>query len=585
MDLLSQFGFLILVATIFGFVLKRLNVPLLVAYILSGIIFGFFFEKETLNLDVIKNLAQIGLMLIAFEIGASIRWSFLKKEGLKLGIIVLIEFLTVAFLALLFGLLFNFSKEFLILIVLFAMNTSSVIAFKILEDKKFSKELDERSIKTLFGISGMEDLFAIIAISVLLLFFTSKNITISFVIYDIFHLIISFVGIIIFSLLVVRGLIDKLPYDDEILLLLGFSFLLIFGWFANNLGLSTLLGAFVAGLVFSETKVSQTFLERAKWIREIFGFLFFTYIGLIFPTDVNINLLVVGVITTLLIVFLKFVAFSFSLWITGYELRNAIRLGTYMIAISEFAIIISSLALEYGFASKEILTISVLVVIISSLLASLVSSNSELVSEVISELIPISFRNFVNKYVSPFFEKILNSTNEKRFEELRKIIKEVLIVVSVIFLVSFLVTYFINYLSAFRSVLGEFYLILVGSFLLSLFAIIAIEFYLIFKKLLDFLIREFEKTTRFRKNNYRFKKIYDFKIFDLSLSLRKIILIFIFILIAFVILCYYFLNCKNFDKIENFLDVIFLISVLATFSVIFAILLIRFLKKIKELLD
>jgi len=62
--------------------------------------------------------------LIAFEIGARVRWSFLKKEGLKLSIIVLTELLTVAFLALIFGLIFKIPLEFLILIVLFAMNTS-----------------------------------------------------------------------------------------------------------------------------------------------------------------------------------------------------------------------------------------------------------------------------------------------------------------------------------------------------------------------------------------------------------------------------------------------------------------------------
>jgi len=67
---------------------------------------------------------------------------------------------------------------------------------------------------------------------------------------------------------------NKIPYDYEILLLLGFSFFLFFSCFSSNLGLSTILGAFVAGLVFSETKVSQNFLERAKWIREVFGFLF-----------------------------------------------------------------------------------------------------------------------------------------------------------------------------------------------------------------------------------------------------------------------------------------------------------------------
>jgi len=585
MDLLSQFGFLMLLATFFGFVFKRLNVPLLVAYILSGIVLRFFFAKETLNLDIIRNLAQIGLLLIAFEIGASIRWSFLKREGLKLSIIVLTEFLTVAFLALMFGLIFKFPIEFLILIVLFAMNTSSAITFKILENEKFYRELGEKSVKTLFGISAMEDLFAIIALSILLLFFTSKNITISFVVYDVFHLIISFIGIVIFSLLIVRGLMNKIPYDDEILLLLGFSFLLFFSWFASNLGLSTILGAFIAGLVFSETKVSQTFLERAKWIREVFGFLFFTYMGLIFPTDVNVSLLIIGVIVTLLIVFLKFVAFSFSLWITGHELKNAIRLGAYMIAISEFAIIISSLAVEYGFVSKEILTIAVLVVIISSLLASLASSNSEFLSETIAGLVPRNFKYFAENYVSPFFEKLFNSSNDRKFEKLRKIVKELLIVISVIFLFSFLITYFIKYLNIFRTFLGDFYLILIGSFLISIFAIVVLEFYLIFKKLLDFLVEEFEKTIKIRKNYYRYKKVSNLKTLDLSPSFRNLILIVFAFLTIFLILCYYFLNCEIFDRIENFLDIIFLLSILIALSATFTIFLNRFFKKIRELLE
>jgi len=256
-----------------------------------------------------------------------------------------------------------------------------------------------------------------------------------------------------------------------------------------------------------------------------------------------------------------------------------------MIAISEFAIIISSLAVEYGFASKEILTISVLVVIISSLLASLASSNSEFLSERIVGLVPRNFKIFVENYVSPFFERVFNPSNDRKLEKLRKIVKELLIVISFIFLISFLVTYFINYLNTYRTFLGNLYLILIGSFLLSIFAIVVLEFYLIFRKLLDFLVEEFEETIKIRKNQYRYRKISNFKLLDLSLSLRNLILIVFALLTIFVILCYYFLHCEIFDRIENFLDIIFLLSVLIALSAVFTIFLNRLFKKIRELLE
>lgn len=84
---------------------------------------------------------------------------------------------------------------------------------------------------------------------------------------------------------------------------------LSFTWLATVFGLSPVFGAFLAGLAVSASPRMDEVRPKLKWVRELFSIIFFTSIGLTMPPVINYQVLTIGIVLTLFIVFVKFLDF------------------------------------------------------------------------------------------------------------------------------------------------------------------------------------------------------------------------------------------------------------------------------------
>ncbi|HLI45974.1 MAG TPA: cation:proton antiporter, partial [Geobacterales bacterium] len=482
-DFLLQIGLLTGLTAILGYLFRHLKIPLVTAYIVIGLILGPFSQIVNPNSELISFMAELGILLITFEIGITMRLGFLRTEGLRISIIVLTELIVIIFLAYFFGLILNLSWLYTLFLILFAVNTSTSIAFKLFEESNMRNEFGDKEVKTVLGIATFEDLIAIIGIGVFTSIITLQTFTLSSVFFDISKLVLLFIGLIGVGLVMLRRLLNFLAkYGDELILLSGIAVALIFSWVANSIGLSPVLGSFIGGIVFSETKAAEYFLERAKWVREIFAFIFFASIGLRFPVNVDLNLVLIGIGVSLFIVMLKFIAFSFSIWASGFELEKAAKFSVYMVAISEFAVIITSIALGYGVVGPEMLVIAVSVMVISSILASILSSRSDVVANAVVKLIPARLRNNIENYI---FRPIRMSFERRgaAFDAVKSSVRDLVLIVSFAFTVSVFFVYVLNYIVQLNLISNQVIFVIVIGAMISFYIIILLEIYATFARL------------------------------------------------------------------------------------------------------
>lgn len=443
-DVLFQLGILVGFSGLLAYIFKKIHVSSITGYIISGIILGPLIGIINPQSGFISFMAKLGILLIVFEIGASMKIKFLRMEVLRASSILIVELIVVVLLSYLAGLIINLSWANTVILALIAINTSTVMSFKLMEETGVNKKYPSET-RTLFSVATLEDLLAIISLAILPTLLITREI----LLYDLFkavlYIIIIIVAMIGFGLIITKQFIDKLYISsEELILLIGLAIVMIFSWLGETIGLSDVLGAFIGGLIFAETKIGDEFIVKGKWMRDLFAFMFFSSIGLTFPVNINLELVMIGALISIIIVFIKFIAFSFAFWSSGTTLENAINFGFYMIAISEFSVIISNRGIALGVISNEMLVVSVIVMSISSLISSiLVTYNSSITPRIIS-IIPRSFIQTLEQIFNVL--KFMSTDTRNQFRNMRKMLTNLIIYLSLIFTISTLTTSALSYL-------------------------------------------------------------------------------------------------------------------------------------------
>jgi CPA2 family monovalent cation:H+ antiporter-2 len=231
--------------------------------------------------------------------------------------------------------------------------------------------------------------------------------------------------------------------EEEIFLAVSLAVVLAYSYIGIVSGLSEALGAFVAGLVVSKLEVSKNISERFHSLRDLSALIFFSSIGASLPSVSNATLVAAALGTALLVVFIKFFGFSISSWITGLRLEESFRLGLYMLAISEFGVIVAKEAVESGVASQTFYLTSVIALAVSAFLSSCLIKFEQQLSEKMAGLIPIPLRFSLERFFTAIRESVSSQSQSlvdvKR--ALWELTRRVAIISFVVFVANLAVTF------------------------------------------------------------------------------------------------------------------------------------------------
>jgi monovalent cation:H+ antiporter-2, CPA2 family len=346
--------------------------PLILGYVAGGILIGPFTPGPTVSdVHTFELFAEIGVILLMFSIGiefplrelARVRWVALLGGPLGIGLCVL--------LSLGVGAVLGWAPMQAAVIGLVISVASTMVLGRLLIDRG---ELRARHGRITIGISLVQDL-AVVVLTVLIPVLGAvrgeRLVTLGWGFAKAAALLVPF-GYLAFK--VVSPLLTRVArtHNEELFLLVALAIGLGAAAVTRAVGLSLALGAFLAGLLISESDYAHETLARLLPLRDAFVALFFVTIGaLIDPRAVFSNLPLLGAIVAL-VVLGKLVVWTLVVWLFERPFWTALRAAVGLTQIGEFSFILVQVGRDAGHVGDEVynatLAASLLTILINAVL-------------------------------------------------------------------------------------------------------------------------------------------------------------------------------------------------------------------------
>ncbi|MBW2975905.1 cation:proton antiporter [Candidatus Woesearchaeota archaeon] len=358
MDIFSEIALVIIIATVLAYFAKLFRQPLIPAYILTGVILGPILGLIT-NTEVITTLSEIGIAFLLFIVGLEIDIRKLKHVGLVAslgGIVQILSTFTLAFIVSLLLGFFVIQAAYLAIIIAFS---STMVVVKLLSDKK---EIDTLHGKIIVGILLMQDIAAIIVLSVLV---TLKEFSFLILFLSIVKGLIALLIAILISKLVFPSLFSFAAKSQELLFISAVSISLLYSILFNYMGFSIVIGAFIAGVSLANLPYNIEIIGKIRSLRDFFSVIFFVSLGMELLLSSFDFILKPLIIFLLLVIFAKPLIIMFTTSFFGYKKRTSFLTAISLAQISEFSLIIVSEGLLLGHINQEVFSLTVLLAIIT----------------------------------------------------------------------------------------------------------------------------------------------------------------------------------------------------------------------------
>ncbi len=360
-----QLAVILSVAFIVSYVIKLFKQPVIVGYILAGIIISPFILKAGASTELINTFSQFGIAFLLFIVGLHLNPRIIREIGTSSLLIGLGQMILTFGLGFGISFLLGFNLVTGIYIGIALAFSSTIIIMKLLSDKQ---HLDSLYGKISIGILIIQDL---VAIGVLMIISSvSGNLVLAGL--GIKSLLIG-IGLIIFLFLsgfyVLPKLTKNIAKHQELLFLFSIFWCFLIAALFGYLGFSIEIGALIAGVVLSVSPYSIEISSKVRPLRDFFLIIFFIILGLNMPL-LNIGpVLVNALILSAVVLVAKPVILMSLMALFRYTKKTNFLVGTTLAQISEFSLIVLVLGVSVGHIGTEILHTLTLTLIITIFLS------------------------------------------------------------------------------------------------------------------------------------------------------------------------------------------------------------------------
>jgi monovalent cation:H+ antiporter-2, CPA2 family len=357
-QIIQDFSVIMIIASAMAFISYKLKQPLVIGYIIAGIIIGPHTPPFSLilNQDILNLFAEMGVILLLFVVGMEFPIEKLRRIGKKALIIASSEAFgtfsigfSVSFFILHFSL---FDSAFAALAI---SVTSTVIIMKVLEELDIIKE---EASYIILGVAIMEDIIIISMLAVLQSVSTSGNLSIVDILISISITMAFIFGVLLLGSKIIPKLINFIGkfHQHEVLLLVALGLAFGLSFLSYQIGISVATGAFFAGVLIAESKVHAVTRILATPIRDMFGALFFVSVGAL----MDMSLLVIFIIPASILVVVSIAAKFLTVFISAKSQRfNSVTSMKAAFGLSssggELALVVAKGGVDTGLTSAFLL--------------------------------------------------------------------------------------------------------------------------------------------------------------------------------------------------------------------------------------
>ena len=353
------------------FLFQKLHLPSIAGFLVAGTLVGPYGLNLVSDVEQVQVLAEIGVILLLFTIGMEFSLTQIRTSRNLFLLGGPVQLLGVIGLVLIGGLLVGLTFQQALFWGLLLSLSSTAIVLKALAERRENDTLHGRST---IGILIFQDLAVVAMMLMTPLLGGKESEGTADIILTLLLSAVVVILIVIGARVAVPWLLEHIvrTRSRELFLLTIVVLGLGTAWLTSLVGLSIALGAFIAGLLISESEYSHQALAEVLPFRDSFNSLFFVSIGMLLDLRVLLEYPVLIMMFIPAVLVGKFITAAGAVLITGAPIRSAILAGVSLAQVGEFAFILAQVGQENGLLDRQgynvFLAVSVISMIITPFL-------------------------------------------------------------------------------------------------------------------------------------------------------------------------------------------------------------------------
>ncbi len=389
-------------AGIMTLICKKLKQPIVLGYIVAGILAGPYFnflptvsDRENLTL-----WADIGVIFLLFGLGLEFSFKKMINVGKSAMITANANILFMLYLGYSTGILLGWSTMDSFFLGSMISMSSTTIIIKAFDDLNVKKQ---KFTDLVFGVLVVEDIMGILMLVLLPTIALRSNIDGEALLGSVMKLVSFLVLCFIAGIYLVPTFLKKVEnfLTDEMLLLITISLCFGMVYLATYSGFSAALGAFIMGSILAESSLIQRIEKNIQPIKDFFGAVFFVSVGMMVNPAMFVTYAWPIFLITLIVVVGK-IAFSvLGFIVSGQPVKISIFCGFSLAQVGEFAFIIASLGMSLKVLDAQIYPIIVAVSVITTFLTPMMIKSAGSFYKFVLKVSPESWRKYIDKTEEP----------------------------------------------------------------------------------------------------------------------------------------------------------------------------------------
>ncbi|VVD99772.1 potassium transporter [Pandoraea morbifera] len=368
-DFIQDLAVIMLLAGIVTVIFNRFRQPVVLGYIVAGVIIGPYTPPFALIHDekTIGILAELGVVFLMFSLGLEFSLRKLARVGVTAFVAALTEIVLMLWIGYEIGRFFGWGTMDSIFLGAMLAVSSTTIIVKALDELGMKRE---RFAQLIFGVLIVEDVLAIGMIALLSGIAISGSVDAGEATFTLGKLLLFMVVSLVVGILLVPRILAYVAKfkSDEMLLVVVLGLCFGFCLLVIQMGYSVALGAFLIGAIMAEARELHTIERLVAPLRDMFSAVFFVTIGLLLDPHVLATYIWPILVITVAVVLGKIVSCGLGAYLSGQDGRTSMRVGMGLSQIGEFSFIIASLGLSLKVTSDFLYPIAVAVSVITTLL-------------------------------------------------------------------------------------------------------------------------------------------------------------------------------------------------------------------------
>ncbi len=398
---------LMITAGIVALLFKLLKQPVVLGYIVAGVLVGpHLFGEKLVEMENVETWGNIGVLFVLFCIGLEFRIKNLFESGK----VALIGVATIVIGMLLLGFGVGKSAELntmnsLFLAAMLCMSSTTIV-MKAVDEAGLSKA---RFVKGATSILIFEDIVAVVLMVLLSSVAVKNSFEGSVLLEKVGVLAVTLVVWFVVGIMIIPTLFRwvRSYLNDEILIVLSLGLCLGMVLTAEEAGFSAALGAFVMGMILAETKEAHRIEHLMAPLKNVFAAIFFVSVGMMINPASLVTYWSSILYVALVIIFGMILFGTLGCWWGGETLKDAMQTGFAFVQIGEFSFIIAALGSKLGVTDPVIYPIIVAASVLTTFLTPYIMKAS------------IPCYNFIYNHASPRLKAKIDA-REKQVAEAEK---------------------------------------------------------------------------------------------------------------------------------------------------------------------